>query len=234
MKVEVIIPAGGTGRRVGGEVPKQYMPLGGVHMLVHTLRVFQRMGDRVDRMVLLVPEGDVTFVREVIVGGYGLSKVGLVLVGGKERQDSVKRGLDALGEAEAEDDVVVVHDAVRPFVTVEQVSRAVEQCSSHGAVTLAVPVKDTVKDVGIDGLVVDTLRRDGLWLTQTPQAFKKMVLREAYRRAYEENFYGTDDAVLVERMGIPVKVVPGSYENIKITTQEDLEYADYLINRRKA
>lgn len=203
-------------------------------MLVHTLKVFQRMGDRVDRVVLLVPEGDVAFVRDVIVGGYGLSKVDLVLVGGKERQDSVKQGLDALGRAEAEDDVVVIHDAVRPFVTVEHISRTVEQCASYDAVTLGVAVKDTVKVVGIDGVVVDTLRRDGLWLTQTPQAFKKKVLCEAYRRAYEENFYGTDDAVLVERMGIPVKVVPGSYENIKITTQEDLEYADYLINRRKA
>ncbi len=203
-------------------------------MLVHTLKVFQRMGDRVDRVVLLVPEGDVAFVRDVIVGWYGLSKVDLVLVGGKERQDSVKIGLDVLGPATAEGDVVLVHDAVRPFVTSEHVSQAIEQCLCHDAVTLGVPVKDTVKVVGRDGVVVDTLRRDGLWLTQTPQAFKKKVLREAYRRAYEENFYGTDDAVLVERMGIPVKVVPGSYENIKITTQEDLEYADYLINRRKA
>jgi len=150
MKVEVIIPAGGTGRRVGGEVLKQYMPLGGVYMMVHTLKVFQRMGDRVDRVVLLVPEGDVAFVRDVIVGGYGLSKVGLVLVGGKERQDSVKIGLDVLGPATAEGDVVLVHDAVRPFVTSEHVSQAIEQCLCHDAVTLGVPVKDTVKVVGRD------------------------------------------------------------------------------------
>jgi len=119
-------------------------------MMVHTLKVFQRMGDRVDRVVLLVPEGDVAFVRDVIVGGYGLSKVGLVLVGGKERQDSVKIGLDVLGPATAEGDVVLVHDAVRPFVTSEHVSQAIEQCLCHDAVTLGVPVKDTVKVVGRD------------------------------------------------------------------------------------
>lgn len=231
MNVEVMIPAGGAGKRMGGP-SKQYLLLGGIHMLAHTLRVFQGMED-VSRIVLAVPLGDIRFVRDAIVQRYGFSKVSDVVPGGRERQDSVRNGLRVLGQGGIPNDLVIIHDAVRPFITENLVSRAIRACRSHDAVVLGIPVKDTMKEATEKGFVRATLERKGLWMIQTPQVFRKGLILEAYRKADEEGFRGTDDASLVESMGVPVRIIQGSYENIKITTQEDLEYAEYLIARRK-
>jgi 2-C-methyl-D-erythritol 4-phosphate cytidylyltransferase len=154
------------------------------------------------------------------------------LAGGKERQDSVKNGLDALGQTLDVDDIVIIHDAVRPMVSEELIDKTIDECRIHDAATLGVPVKDTLKAVSKDGWIYETPDRKHFWLSQTPQAFKKGIIFEAYKRAYEENFYGTDDAALVERIGISVRMVFGSYKNIKITTPEDIVFAEYLLKRR--
>ena len=218
MKTVVIIPAGGTGRRMGGEIPKQYLSLAGIPILAHTLEAFQS-SPLVDEILLVVPGGDVAEVRRDVVERYEFSRISLVIAGGKERQDSVR---NALVYVRDEHEIILVHDGVRPFVTGALIERAVAGAKAFGAVTVGVPVLDTVKAVDAAGRVVKTVLREGLWLTQTPQAFRREVILAAYDRAAADGFYGTDDASLVERMGIPVRMIPGDADNIKVTTPEDL------------
>ncbi len=228
MSVDVIIPAGGSGKRMGKGSSKQYLNLAGLPLLARTLRVFQDLKE-IDGITLVVPGEDIEFVRTAIADPYGFSKVQRIVAGGRERQDSVRNGLLALGHEAAGEDIVVIHDAVRPFISGALVLKSIETCRRHGAVTLGVPVKDTIKYVEADGVVRETMNRERLWLTQTPQTFRKSVILEAYRKAYEEGFRGTDDASLVERCGIRVRMVCGSYDNIKITTPEDLAYAEHML-----
>ena len=227
MKTVAIIPAGGAGRRMGKGIPKQYLPLAGIPILVHTLQAFQR-SPVVDEIFLAVPEGDIPEVRQAIVVKYDLSKVGLILPGGRERQDSVRNALQHVSD---EHGIVVIHDAVRPFVSGDLIGRAVAAAREFGAITVGVPVKDTVKEVTAEGWVKKTVTREGLWLTQTPQAFRRPIIIAAYKKAAAEGFYGTDDASLVERMEIPVRMIPGESDNIKVTTPEDLLLGDLIIRR---
>jgi 2-C-methyl-D-erythritol 4-phosphate cytidylyltransferase len=230
MKTVVIIPAGGTGRRMGGEIPKQYLLLAGIPILVHTLRVFQH-SPLVHQILLVVPEGDVAEVRRDIVERFDFPKVSLIIAGGMERQHSVK---NALVHVRDEHEIVLVHDGVRPFVTGVMIERAVNGAKEFGAVAVGVPVRDTVKEADAAGRVVRTVQREGLWLTQTPQAFRREVILAAYEEAAVDGFYGTDDASLVERMGVPVRMIPGDKDNIKVTTPEDLELGERIVCRRKA
>ena len=229
MKTVAIVPAAGTGKRMEGGIYKQYLTLEGVPILVHALRKFEE-APSIDAVFLIVPTGDVDVIRRDMVDVHDLKKVRKVLPGGRERQDSVRAGIDALpGETE----VVVIHDGVRPFVTVDLIRASVEGAREFGAVSLGVPVKDTVKSVEIGGWVEHTMERTKLWLTQTPQAFRREIIEGAYRRAFTEGFYGTDDASLVERMGVRVRMLPGIYENIKITTPGDLALGAILVKSRK-
>jgi 2-C-methyl-D-erythritol 4-phosphate cytidylyltransferase len=227
MKTVAIIPAGGTGRRMGGEIPKQYLSLAGIPILVHTLRKFQR-SPFVDEIILVVPERDITEVRRDMVERYDLTRVSLVIAGGRERQDSVR---NALAHVRDDHEIILIHDGVRPFVTGELIERTIAGAKAFGAVTAGVPVRDTVKAVDAAGRVVNTVQREGLWLTQTPQAFRREVILAAYERAAADGFYGTDDASLVERMGRPVRMIPGDADNIKVTTPEDLERGARIIRR---
>ena len=230
MKTVAIIPAGGSGKRMQEKQSKQYLLLNGVPVLVHTLRIFQG-SPMIDEIFLIVPEDDVGFVRQSIVEKYGISKVSRVLPGGRERQDSVRNGINAVIN---DHDIVVIHDGVRPFVSEELVHAAITEASEEDAVAVGVPVKDTIKSVDDHAWVRETLDRSGLWLTQTPQVFKRDVIKRAYAIAYEDNYYGTDDASLVERIGINVKMIRGSYDNIKITTKDDIILAEGLIKRLKS
>jgi 2-C-methyl-D-erythritol 4-phosphate cytidylyltransferase len=229
MKTIAVIPAGGTGTRMHGNSSKQYLLLDGIPILVHTLKVFQ-YSPVIHEVFLIVPSSDIDFATREIVHNYGLSKVSNVLPGGRERQDSVRQGIDALGEG---CDVVVIHDGVRPFVSGDVLDLVVSEAFNQAAVTMGVPVKETVKTVDQEGWVSQTLDRTRLWLTQTPQAFQREIIQEAYRSAYNDSFYGTDDASLVERIGVPVKMLPGSYDNIKITTRDDLLFAERVIRDRE-
>jgi len=224
-KTVAIIPAGGAGRRMGGNTPKQYLLLDGVPLLVHTLRTFHH-APSVDSVILVVPEEDIAEVKNHIVEKYFFTKVKDVVSGGRERQDSVENALKLVNDS---DEIVVIHDGVRPLVTVRLIEDAIARAKELGAVAAGVRVRDTVKRVDKSGRVGETVARDSLWLTQTPQVFRKNVILDAYRRAREEGFYGTDDASLVERAGIPVWMVPGAMENIKVTTREDLSFCEMIL-----
>ena len=228
MKTIAIIPAGGAGKRFKAHVAKQYLFLDQIPMLVHTLEVFQK-SKVIDNIVLAVPSDDLVSIRQELIDKYGLTKVTTIVIGGKERQDSVRNALSAIN---GKYDVVLIHDAVRPFVTEKMIRQVVAAAKISGAASVGVKAKDTIKETKKDNMVATTIPRHHLWLTQTPQAFKFELLKEAYKSAYDEKYYGTDDASLVERIGKKVKMVEGSYENIKITTSEDLIMAEALMKKK--
>jgi 2-C-methyl-D-erythritol 4-phosphate cytidylyltransferase/2-C-methyl-D-erythritol 2,4-cyclodiphosphate synthase len=227
MKTVAIIPAGGAGKRLKAHVAKQYLLLDHVPVLIHTLKVFQK-SKVIDNIILALPQDDLVSVRQELIDKYGLSKVTTIIAGGKERQDSVRNGLTTIN---GKCDVVVIHDAVRPFVTEKMIKGVVDAAKTTGAASAGVKAKDTIKETKKDNMVAVTIPRQNLWLTQTPQAFKFEFLIKAYKTAYDEKFYGTDDASLVERIGKKVKMIEGSYENIKITTSEDLIMAEALMKK---
>ncbi|OPH50108.1 2-C-methyl-D-erythritol 4-phosphate cytidylyltransferase [Paenibacillus ferrarius] len=224
-KLGVIIVAAGKGSRMGTAESKQYLQLGQKPILVHTLQLFQNIQE-VHEIILVVGEHDLDRCRGY-VQDYGLSKTTHVLAGGAERQDSVRRGLDSLQQGT---DWVLVHDGVRPFVKKEHVFDCLEKAKEQDAAVLAVPVKDTIKVVDSAKRIQSTPDRRSLWAIQTPQAFRLSLLQEAHERASQESFIGTDDAMLVERLGTTVHVVEGDYYNIKITTPEDLPWAEWILN----
>ena len=207
------------------EMAKQYLRLAGRPVLVHTLQVLEACPG-VDGLFVVVPPQDAASVRSGVIDPWNLKKVAAVIAGGRERQDSVRAGLDALGR---DAEIVIVHDAVRPLIGVETVERCIREAAECGAVTVGVPVKDTVKEVAPDGRVLRTCDRSALWLTQTPQAFRRDILERAHREALRDGIRATDDTSLVERLGIAVRMIPGDYRNIKITTPEDLVIAEALL-----
>ncbi|MEE8219974.1 MAG: 2-C-methyl-D-erythritol 4-phosphate cytidylyltransferase [bacterium] len=223
--IAAIVPAAGAGVRMEADRPKQFLPLGDRPLLVHTL---QRLSDSplIETVVVVVPADWVAKARSELIEPYGLAKVGAVVAGGAERQDSVAAGLEALGP---EVDLVVVHDGVRPFVTEAMVADVVEAARAAGAAVAAIPVAETVKRVA-DGAVVETVSRDGLYRVQTPQAFRREVLAEALERARAEGVVATDEAALVERFGWPVRVVAGSAVNLKVTSPEDWSLAESILS----
>jgi 2-C-methyl-D-erythritol 4-phosphate cytidylyltransferase len=212
---------------MGGRQPKQYLVLGGAPLLVHTLRALARCPS-IEGAVVAVPEDRIDATRSLL-RRFRVPRVLAVVAGGEERQDSVQRGLEAVSPEAA---WVVVHDAVRPMITPDLVERVLAAARIPGAATCGWPVRETVKLVK-DSFVDQTLPRDGLWLTQTPQAFRRELLREAHDKAAREGFRGTDDAMLVERLGGRVAMVEGLAQNIKITTKEDLKTVRTLLGSRR-
>jgi 2-C-methyl-D-erythritol 4-phosphate cytidylyltransferase len=209
----VAIPAGGTGTRFGGRIPKQFVTLAGRPIVAITVAHFVRHPE-VRSVVVAAPVGHVERARRLLAP-FG-QRVGVV-EGGATRQESVWRALQALP---ADADLTVVHDAVRPFIT-RMLIDAVVAAAAGGAAICALPIAETVKRVA-DGVVEATVDRAGLWAIQTPQAFRSALLREAHEKALRDGFVGTDDAALVERLGVPVRVVRGVESNVKITTRQDL------------
>ncbi|MCS7172949.1 MAG: 2-C-methyl-D-erythritol 4-phosphate cytidylyltransferase [Armatimonadetes bacterium] len=222
MRVGAIIAAAGRGNRLGMEEPKPLVMLAGLPLAVRAVLPFQRC-PCVTEVVVVAPEGGLEAMRTWIQR-CGLSKVHTVVAGGAQRQDSVHRGLEALRDTE----VVLVHDGARPLVEEALIERVIWAAAEYGAAVPALPVHDTLKRVR-GGLVEQTVDRTEIWTVQTPQGFRAELLRAAHARARQEGFYGTDDAVLVERLGYPVRVVPGSVRNLKITTREDLWVAEALL-----
>ena len=216
---------------MGAEVNKQYLSLGGWPILAHTLSLFENHL-AVDSITLIAPEDEIGFCRDDIVSQYGFTKVRQIVVGGKERQDSVRNGLRAC--AAAEDDIVLIHDGVRPLLPPDLIDAAIEKAVKAGAALVAVPVKDTVKVVD-QGQVLQTPERSTLWLAQTPQAFRYQIIATAHEKAYKEAYQATDDAQLAEWAGLKVHIVQGDYSNLKITTPEDLAVAERLLaNKNEA
>lgn len=225
-KVSAIIVAAGQGRRMEGDRRKQYLSLAGLPILTRTLMVFHRC-DAVDEIILVVPEDDIDFCRETILKPEGLSRNITLSPGGERRQDSVFNGLK---EVNPSCRIVVIHDGVRPFVQNDQIIACIDGARQFGACILGVPAYETLKQVDPSDHIIRTLKRDDVWLAQTPQAFGHDLIRKAHDRARIENYTATDDASLVEKLGATVKIVKGSRRNIKITVKEDLEMARWVLS----
>lgn len=221
--VSVIIPAAGFGKRMGGGTAKQFLPLRGEPVLVHTVRLFSQSA-LVDEIVLAAHDLAET---QALVGQF--PKVIHVVPGGRERQDSVWAGLQAV---QSRPRIICVHDAARPLLPLSVLEGVLLAAAERQAQVVAVPVKDTVKVVSPDGVVTATPDRSTLWAVQTPQVFWAETLLAGHRRAQADGFIGTDDASLVERIGTPVQIFPGSPENIKLTTPEDLLVAEAILAGR--
>src|SRR6266851_3906435 len=247
MKVSVIIPAAGLGTRMAtapaaktakprkSAPSKQFTELGGTPILVHTLRPFTKSPDITEIVVALRKAEIVPFrARLEKEAPEILAKKTVLLEGGESRQQSVANGLAAVSAAAHDDDIVLVHDAVRPFVTEEMIHEVIAAANKYGAAIAGVPAVDTVKQVErtADGaLIRATIPRERIVMAQTPQGFRYSVLKRAFDEATADGFVGTDEASLVERSGHPVAVVMGSPRNIKITTPADLELAEFFLKR---
>jgi 2-C-methyl-D-erythritol 4-phosphate cytidylyltransferase len=212
-----IIAAAGSGRRMVSERPKQFLPLAGIPLIFHTLKPFEECESIQEVIVVLPAEESAGFLS--MAGKFNLRKLSKVVPGGITRADSVKRGLLAIRAVTAE--IVAIHDGVRPFVTVEEISNTVAAAQANGAAILAAPVIDTIKEV-VDGAVVRTLDRKRLRHALTPQCFRFELLRKAYEHADVNDASLTDESALVEQLGESVTIVEGSARNIKITTSQDL------------
>ena len=226
--VAVIVPAAGRGDRMGKTpVKKPFLPLGGLPIVVRTLLTFQNMPD-VQQIICAVAAEDLSFFRPFIAA-HGLTKVGRVVPGGAHRQDSVGTALAAFGSDVGPDDIILVHDAVRPLVAGEVIDRVISAARQFGGAVAACPVTDSLKQVGPDRMIQKSLSREALWTMQTPQAFKMHILSAAFQNAARQHFYGTDEAALVTHMGLPVCCVEGAIDNIKITTPADHAFAERLL-----
>jgi 2-C-methyl-D-erythritol 4-phosphate cytidylyltransferase len=215
---------------MGGSVPKQFLALGGQPIILHALLALQH-SPVIDEVILAVPQNELEYCLTEIVARHHFTKVTKVVPGGKERQDSVRHALEQVHE---DVEIVLVHDAVRPFLTDRMVEEVVTVARAKGAAIVALPMKDTVKQVGADRVIERTVDRQTLWLAQTPQAFRRDWLLEAHRKAHAEGVHATDDAYLVEWFGHPVSVVEGSGDNIKITRPEDMVIGDAILAARRA
>ena len=225
MSVCAVVPAGGTGTRMGGTVPKQFLELNGKPILYYTLKTLQDCGI-ISELILVVPEKEYDNACTDWLGKPEI--VTKVVVGGEKRQDSVYNGFCELSP---QTEIVLVHDGVRPFLSHQMIQESVDAAREYGAAITAIPVNDTIKRVDDSGLVSQTVDRDGLWRVQTPQVFRYELLQEAFKKANSEKFYGTDEGTLIEHLGKPVKVVEGSEQNIKITRPEDLRLSEIFISK---
>jgi 2-C-methyl-D-erythritol 4-phosphate cytidylyltransferase len=207
---------------------KPYLLLSGKPILVHTLLELERCS-LIDEIVLIVEQGEIEYARSYLVKHFKLGKVSSIVAGGLKRQDSVWEGLKAVKD---DCELLMVHDGVRPFISQQMLTRSIQEALDCGASIVGMPAKDTVKLVSAQREVLKTPDRKTVWLVQTPQTFRYAILLKAYERAMQEGFYATDDAALVERLGVPIKIVEGSYENIKITTPEDLAVGEVILRGR--
>lgn len=225
MRYEVVLPAAGSGKRMGAGQNKLFLHLAGKPILVHTLLVFQQ-DENCTGIWLAVKDEERPFIKS-LVEQYSITKVKGLPTGGQERQHSVHSCIKEMNAV----DVVLVHDAARPFITIPIISELSKIAYEQGAAIAGVRAKDTMKVVH-NGLIKETVDRESLWMIQTPQAFRYDLLAEAADVAEKVGFLGTDEAMLVERLGHQIHIVESSYENVKMTTQEDLIFGEAILNRR--
>jgi 2-C-methyl-D-erythritol 4-phosphate cytidylyltransferase len=206
-------------------LPKQYLPLAELPVLAHTLAIVDDC-DLIDHISIVIPPGDMDFCRKNILAPIKPTRPVELIAGGSRRQESVYNGLQTIAP---DCDVVVIHDGVRPFVGPDQFTACINGARDYGACILGIPAYDTLKQVDKFGNIVDTVARDAIWLAQTPQAFRYDLIKQAHDQAQIAGYLGTDDASLVERLGGAVKILRGSRNNLKITTEEDLKTARALM-----
>ncbi|KUP04600.1 2-C-methyl-D-erythritol 4-phosphate cytidylyltransferase [Bacillus coahuilensis m2-6] len=226
MMYDVVLLAAGKGKRMGANQNKMLLLLQGSPILIHSLHLFEQ--DPACKGIILVIHPDEQMIMEELLRQHKVKKIKAIVHGGNERQDSVYNGLQAVTE-----DIVLIHDGARPFVTGEIVSTLVNVSRQTGAAIPAVPVKDTIKKV-LHHQVQQTIERSSLWSVQTPQAFRVSVIQTAHEKAREYGWMGTDDASLLEYLDVQVDIVESDYDNIKITTPEDLYFAEAILKKRES
>lgn len=226
MKLIAIVPAAGLGKRFDSSVKKTFVTVKGLPLLIYTLKRLN-MAKRVTEIIPVLNEKDMEEWIDIIDAAK-IKKIKKIVPGGKERQDSIYNALRILtGEA-----LVLIHDGVRPVFPVQLVDSLVKGIKGFDGIVPGLPVRETIKTVSPDGIVLSTENRDKLWTVQTPQVFPLKVIKKAYESAYAEGYYATDDAALVERMGGRVSIIKGSPFNIKVTTREDLAIVESLLNKK--
>ncbi len=227
-KSTAIILAAGQGKRMKSHIAKQYLLLNKKPVLFYAIQAFEE--SQVDEIVLVVPEGEQQYVMQTILEPHSFQKVKQIVVGGKERFDSVYLGLTAIEGT----DYVLIHDGARPLITKAVINQTLQTVRDVKACVVGVPVKDTIKIVDKDGKVIDTPQRECVWSIQTPQAFSYELIYDAYKKFMQlSEKMATDDAMVLEQMNsFPIKTVHGSYENIKITTPEDIVIAESILKSR--
>ncbi|MFJ7729963.1 2-C-methyl-D-erythritol 4-phosphate cytidylyltransferase [Neobacillus sp. NPDC097160] len=226
MTYQVILPAAGQGKRMGAGRNKLLLELNGIPVLIHTLKVFEEDEACSGIILAIHPQDESEF--NALLKKYRVTKVMNLVPGGEERQHSIYNALKTVNT----NGIILVHDAARPFIQKGHIHRLTEKAEVTGAAIIGVPAKDTMKKVQ-NGVVMATVERSSLWAVQTPQAFRISLLREAYEKAERDQFLGTDDSSLVERLNHPVAIVEGDYDNIKLTTPEDLYFAEAIIKKRE-
>ncbi|MDF2589895.1 MAG: 2-C-methyl-D-erythritol 4-phosphate cytidylyltransferase [Anaerocolumna sp.] len=229
-KVTAIILAAGSGKRMNSDTAKQYLLLQGKPVLYYTIKAFENSS--IDEIILVVGKDEIEYCKNSIIDEYDFKKVSKIIVGGAERYNSVFCGLNAITST----DYVLIHDGARPFITVDIIETVIKEVIKYNACVVGMPSKDTIKVVNTDGIITETPNRDKMWMVQTPQAFAYQIIFEAYSMIINKLEYNnlglniTDDAMVVEStMNYPIKMVKGSYSNIKITTPEDILIGDVLI-----
>lgn len=231
MKHVAIVLAAGNGKRMGSDCPKQYIEIEGKPILYYCLKTFEE--SFMDEIIVVTRESDIDYVSKEIVVKYKLGKVSKVIAGGKERSDSVYNGLMAVDYS---DSYVYIHDGARAFVSLSLLERTKVAVEEHEVCVVCVPTKDTIKVSDEQGNVLHTPKRSTLWCAQTPQAFKRSIILDAFKKmkADENNDREiTDDASVVEQYSdIPVKIVEGEYTNLKVTTPEDLEIGKMILKMK--
>lgn len=223
----VVIVAAGTGSRMNMNINKQFIKMYDKEVIAYTIDAFYN-NENIDEIVVVIREDEEAFFVEHIINKYMYKNI-KIAHGGKERQDSVYNGLKRL---DYNCNIVIVHDGARPFIPKTVLDESIREAKLNSAVVVGVPVKDTIKVIDNNNIVRDTPNRKHLWAVQTPQVFNYKVLMDAYENAYNKGYYGTDDAMLVEYLGQEVKMIMGSYENIKITTREDISFGENILKRK--
>ena len=228
MKSTAIVLAAGQGKRMNSKVQKQFLLIKGKPVLYYSLSCFQKSRE-IEEIIVVTGKDSINFCKQEIIEAYGFSKVKAVIAGGRERYDSVYAGLCACEDS----DYVFIHDGARPFLTEDMIRRGKEAVLASGACVIGMPSKDTIKIADENGMVASTPRRSLVWNIQTPQIFSYTAIREAYEEARQQNMADiTDDAMVMERFGnMKIKLVEGSYENIKITTPEDILVAEKILEK---
>lgn len=228
MKQTAIVLAGGRGKRMSSEVSKQYLPLGGVPMLIHALKCFET-SEYIDEIILVLPGNEIEYVKTEILSGFKFTKLAHIVAGGAERYDSVLNALAMVDEG-----IVFIHDGARPFITEEILRGLTEAVRITGACATGVKVVDTIKRTDASDMIEETVDRSSLWQIQTPQVFELSLIKKAYEKFLEAGKpHVTDDTMVVELFGnTKVKMVEGSYENIKLTTPTDMIIAEEILKSR--
>ena len=228
MKSTAIVLAAGQGKRMNSKVQKQFLLIKGKPVLYYSLSCFQNSRE-IEEIIVVTGKESINFCKQEIIEAYGFSKVMAVIPGGNERYDSVYAGLCACEDS----DYVFIHDGARPFLSDDMIRRGKEAALVYGACVIGMPSKDTIKIADENGMVESTPSRNKVWNIQTPQIFSYTAIREAHERARQQNMADiTDDAMVIERFGnMKIKLVEGSYENIKITTPEDIVVAEKILEK---